>query len=445
MLSFEPNVVVIDDKPDEVKGIIDYYREKGIGCKYFNSSRTSEDTFPEKTYSDVSIVFLDLYFTESRYDFDAELCVNWIETIIPQKSFYVLVIWTREIDHQEEILELLRKKRLSPLKYIIHNKTEFISPDQKIEKYNFSNLMSEINTALDHTPALSEIGLWKRNIKSASNKVIGGLTKDFNQELFNTKLKKLIIGHGGTSLIRSTDSKRKRKVLFDALDRVLISNTSELSEYLENPSDQIYNISPLDIRGEIDKELNSWFFFKLENDISRECILPGLISRFTNSNLQKTYSIQDDKKIAPKLSTQKENNSLKITDIVVVLTRPCDIAQDKYGKNIKLLSGIKINNPLRYNEDNLNPKQKKNKNQYLNKLILNAELPDSCKLYDHLYFSDEEQDIALLFDFRYIFSIPEKIFMDEFENIKIFNKELLSEIQVEYSSYSSRLGITQIT
>ena len=68
----------------------------------------------------------------------------------------------------------------------------------------------------------------------------------------------------------------------------------------------------------------------------------------------------------------------------------------------------------------------------------------SVKLYDHLQFSEEENDIAIIFDYRYVFSVPEKMFIDKFENIKVFNKELLSEIQVEYSSYSSRLGITQI-
>ena len=66
------------------------------------------------------------------------------------------------------------------------------------------------------------------------------------------------------------------------------------------------------------------------------------------------------------------------------------------------------------------------------------------KKYEHLYFNDTDNDITILFDFRYSFSVPEKLFVEKFKNIKVFNKELLSEIQVEYSSYSSRLGITQI-
>lgn len=70
--------------------------------------------------------------------------------------------------------------------------------------------------------------------------------------------------------------------------------------------------------------------------------------------------------------------------------------------------------------------------------------PGSIKIYDHLHLNDEKNDITILFDFRYNFSVPEDIFKTQFDNIKIFNKELLSEMQVEYSSYSSRLGITQI-
>ena len=74
----------------------------------------------------------------------------------------------------------------------------------------------------------------------------------------------------------------------------------------------------------------------------------------------------------------------------------------------------------------------------------NGTMPDSTKVYDHLQLNNEDNDVALVFDFRYIFSVPEKIFIEKFNNLKVFNKELLSEMQVEYSSYSSRLGITQI-
>lgn len=430
MLTFEPNVVVIDDKPDEVKGIIDHYRKQGIGCRYFNTDKVSNDTYPDKTFSDASIVFLDLYFSDDINSFDAELCVDWVGSIIPEKSFYILIIWTREIEHQQEILDLLKKRHLLPFKYIIHNKTDFISSNQEKEKYNFEELMVEINSALDHTPALSEIGIWKRNIKSASNRVIGGLTKDHNPEIFKNKLQKIIVSQGGTFVYTCKDINRKRGILFEALDNVLISNAG-VRELNENNigDDDLYNIGeqqpPI-----FDRELNSWFHFKLNNSIPKETISAGLLCTNEESHWKDLYSIQKDERIN-KIISKQENTEAEIENIALLINRPCDIAQRKYGNNLKLLSGIKISNPVR---------KENAKKEFLKGDVL----PDSCKLYDHLYFSEEEPDVALLFDFRYVFSVPEKVFIDKFKNIKIFNKELLSEIQVEYASYSSRLGITQI-
>ncbi|WP_298421131.1 hypothetical protein [uncultured Kordia sp.] len=112
----------------------------------------------------------------------------------------------------------------------------------------------------------------------------------------------------------------------------------------------------------------------------------------------------------------------------MIISRPCDIAQNKYGRNLKLLGGLLILNPIR----------KKNKLKGKNAM------PLSLKIFDHLYLDEERNDCTLIFDFRYAFSLPPNVFHERFNKMKIFNKELLSEIQVEYSSYSNRLGITQI-
>jgi len=91
MLSFEPNIVVIDDKQDEIQGILEQYGEQGIGCKFFNADLYEGDSMPDAPYSDVNLIFLDLFFSETK--FDAELCSNWVQSLIPEKSFYLLIIW----------------------------------------------------------------------------------------------------------------------------------------------------------------------------------------------------------------------------------------------------------------------------------------------------------------------------------------------------------------
>lgn len=419
---FEPNVIVVDDVKDEINGILEIYSSKNIGCKLFNPDLIDGDTMPEKPFADVSLIYLDLFYSNK---FDAEQSCNWVRTIIPEKSFYIIVFWTKDPSKAKEVLELLIKKNRTPFLYFIETKSNYLA-DSKI--YDFNLLIDKIDKECSATTAIEEILLWKKSIKLATNEVLGHLAKQPNN--ISEKLKKIILSHGGKSIIEF-DEHQKRNILFDALDIVLTSNTKKnvLDEVSELNKLELYNlIEPVNV--EPDKELNSWFHFKLQSEIKPGHIIPGLICEFQVNNWEKIYSIQDDKNVAEYISRQNIQNTI-ISNITLVLSRPCDIAQKKFGKNIKLLSGLKITNPIR--------KEKGNKD-----FQGSSTKPDSLKIYDHLYFSEKEMDVTLMFDFRYSFSVPEDVFVNEFTSIKIFNKELLSEIQVEYSSYSSRLGITQI-
>lgn len=428
MISFEPNIVVIDDKYDEIAGIVRYYHSNGSGCKFFNADIVDGDNMPETNYSDVNLVFLDLFLEGDK--FDAEQCSNWVKSLIPEKSFYLLIIWSKDPSHADEVMAKLQIANRLPFTLFVENKTDY--PSANDEKYNFDELFRKLNHVFNDIPALGEMAIWKKNVKFSSNQVIGSLTKTIDPEAFNNKLKKIIISHGGASIKISTDNNRKRSILFDALDSVLISNPNIFQDAIsEINNENLYDLQNV-INPAIDKELNSWFHFKLNNEIVKGFIIPGLIAYNNHTLFRKIYSIQDDPKLEKLFLKQNEENVV-IQDVVLVMSRPCDIAQNKFGKNIKLLSGIILKNAFRHPTG-------KNKGE----IYFNDKLPDSIKKYEHLYFNDIDNDITILFDFRYSFSVPEKIFNEKFENLKIFNKELLSEMQVEYSSYSSRLGITQI-
>lgn len=419
---FEPSVIVVDDVQDEINGILEIYSSNNIGCKLFNPDLFEGDIMPEKPFTDVTLIYLDLFYSDK---FDAEQSCNWVRKIIPEKSFYVIVFWTKDPSKANEVLELLIKKNRTPFLYFIESKSDYL---EGATKYNFSTLVAKIQKSCSDTPAIEEILLWKKSIKLSTNEVLGHLAKQPNN--IAEKLKKIILSHGGKSII-GFDEHQKRNILFDALDIVLTSNTKKnvLDDVSELNKSKLYDLTT-PVKAEPDKELNSWFHFKLQSEIKSGHIIPGLICEFQDNNWKKLYSIQDDKDVTEYISKQSAA-STKISNITLVLSRPCDIAQKKFGKNIKLLSGLKITNPVRKANE---------------KMEFQGGSPklDSLKLYDHLYFGEDENDVTLMFDFRYSFSVPEDIFAKEFTNIKIFNKELLSEIQVEYSSYSSRLGITQI-
>lgn len=426
MKFLEPNIIVVDDKKEEVEGIIQHYNELGLGCKFFNSNLFEGDTYPDKNYSDVNLLFLDLFYSEQP--FDAELCANWVQSIVPEKSYYILILWTKDIGKATEVLEQLKKVYRFPFAFLVKSKSQYTSQTG----LNFSGLFKDIDEELEKISGLSEVLIWKKGIKASANEVLGNLAKNIYPNSFNNKLKKIIISHGGSHIKTSKDNSRKRFMLFDALDSILVSNAKKNSheEKISDLDDKtLYNLENME-EPVIDKELNSWFHFKIEKNLSAELIYPGLISEFQENDWKKLYSIHDDeiilKYIAPQIGT-----NIRVTSIALLLSRPCDIAQNKYGKNLKLLSGLKIVNPIR-------------KDGARKEFKAVSPKPDSIKIYDHLHLNEEESDITFLFDFRYNFSVPESIFKKDFKNIAIFNKELLSEMQVEYSSYSSRLGITQV-
>lgn len=428
MRYLEPNVVVVDDKIEEITGILKYFGNLGLGCKYFNSDQFEGDIYPTKCYSDVNLFFLDLYYSEMP--FDAEKCANWVQSVIPSKSFYILVLWTRDPANAESVQQELAKHDLIPYCCLVKVKNDFRIEGDGL--YDYSRLFEDLERELENLSALDEIQVWKKSVKLSSNIVLGHLTKNSDPIVFNEKLKKIIIRHGGISMKTNANFQRKRLILFDALDSILISNTKRniIDDTISDVNIQnLYNLENFEDPG-IDKELNSWFHFKLEKNLPNELIYPGLLCSFKQNDWKTLYSIHDDPIIMEYIREQTERN-VRISSIALLISRPCDIAQTKYGKNLKLISGLKFINPLR--KENIRKEFKKSSSNV-----------DSVKIYDHLYFSEEENDITLLFDFRYSFSIPENVFRTEFTNLKIFNKELLSEMQVEYSSYSSRLGITEI-
>lgn len=433
MINFEPNVAVIDDKFEEVKGIVNHYHNLGIGCKFFDAHLITGDTKPEKTYSDISLVFLDIYFSSNFADYNPEFCTGWIQSLLPPKSFYILIIWTTDTEKGEEVLTLLKQSNHNPFFHLIEGKKNFVSHG----KYDFTKLIKKIDEKFKELPVLYELDIWKRNLKIACNKLIRGLTRDFSHDQFIEKLQRIIIGHAGT-WIKSESEQLKREVLFEAFNQILNSNITDFAscpEINENNISGLYGSIPDNLGQNIDRELNSWFYFKLDNNSPEKTICSGQIAKMNHRFLRKVYSIKDDDKLNTKLNLQNSQNGVSIEEVVVVLTRACDFAQNKFGKNIKLMSGLLLINPYRHSSGKSKGKIHFNNSQ---------NLPDSCLLFDHIYLSEEFSNVAIIFDFRYVFSLPKDIYLEKFSKIKVFNKELFSEIQVKYSSYSSRIGITQI-
>ncbi|MBK6902088.1 MAG: hypothetical protein IPH04_04535 [Saprospirales bacterium] len=198
--------------------------------------------------------------------------------------------------------------------FFAEQKTDYQTQDG----WDFKKLRDSINVKLADYPELEELSNWKKNVAVSSNLVIGHLTSNNSPHTLKKKLQKIILGHGGTSLVRNPNNDFKRETLFEALDSVLISNTKGLipfNEISEGNTNDLYQI-PDSVQTDVDSKLNSWFHFKLHKaPLNQEVIRPGTICTFKNSLLKNYYNIQNDEHINKYLSHQIEKVNCRILQL----------------------------------------------------------------------------------------------------------------------------------
>jgi hypothetical protein len=103
--SLGPNIVIVDDKFNEVEGIVEFLAANNIGFKYLNSDTSDGDDHPEKTINTVKILFLDFYYNET---FDPEVVAGWIDAIVPEEHFYFLIAWSKHPEKLNLVLNELK-------------------------------------------------------------------------------------------------------------------------------------------------------------------------------------------------------------------------------------------------------------------------------------------------------------------------------------------------
>ena len=142
LLPSGPQIAIIDDRPDQVEPIIRALKDQEIGCLYFNAA-IDQDRHPRHPIDSIETIFLDLFYQEGLRDFDAELCAGWINSIVPAKHNFNLVIWTKDSNYVDPLLETLE---------LIHRKPIFHYPAQKNHymvngAFNINRLFSDLETS----------------------------------------------------------------------------------------------------------------------------------------------------------------------------------------------------------------------------------------------------------------------------------------------------------
>jgi hypothetical protein len=140
MIEFGPVIAIVDDKKEEVQGILDYLASQDIGFRYFDAD-IDEKNFPENHIESVELIFLDLYYSSA---FDPYQCAQWIDDIVPNNKQYELVVWSRDSHRTDELLSVLIEINKFPRFCITKQKSEAYETPEGIEKL-LKEVKSEIN------------------------------------------------------------------------------------------------------------------------------------------------------------------------------------------------------------------------------------------------------------------------------------------------------------
>ena len=207
---FGPKVAIVDDRPEEVAGIIDFMEENKVGYQYFNAD-IIENNYPLTTIESVELVFLDLYYSSK---FDPYQCAQWIDHIIPSKQLYELIVWSKDSNKTDEVISVLNHIEKTPRIVLTKQKNNFQDAE------GISRLIAEIKEDFQENRKETEEFI-AEIIEISENFVVLNCLLDSETEFYQIRrFEKSPLSHftnlktGGFMIVRITTEPGERKFEF---------------------------------------------------------------------------------------------------------------------------------------------------------------------------------------------------------------------------------------
>lgn len=148
----ETTVALIDDMPSDALPIQTALGERRISADFFEVN-LEEMQAPPQPIESIELVFLDLHYDPNiGLPFDPFRCAQSMKGIVPEGKRYVLVIWSRDTNKAQDVLDLLDDINLSPTQCYLKSKEEYSLADGR---YDVDRLISELNFDVG-TPSTTE-------------------------------------------------------------------------------------------------------------------------------------------------------------------------------------------------------------------------------------------------------------------------------------------------
>lgn len=413
ILPLNGRVVVIDDDKEEGLKLLTALSKHDVAAKYFTG--IDVDELPPKPLTDVRVVFFDIVLGTEGQPPKTKIskAIGVFKKIIDisQPIPYILFAWTKK-----------EKGLILPLLNGLGNNKPWITID--LEKsackneegeYKVSLIEKKLGEKSDEIKSLKAFFLWESLVNKSAGKIFNDFTTFYQyDDKWDDNLKGIIHhlakAKVGSDRIESMENKEKLREAFIIINSIF-------NDTLENnlKKDGLVEIGMID-QGNIDHLIANKINTKLHMLADDE------INNLHTGNL---YILSNRNHLIEKIIDKNaESKKQKIKDskpklVELDITPGCDYSQDK--KYVRLLSGILLKEEFKTNFKN------KDFNYNL------------CPI-----MGINGKNSYLLFDFRFIKSIPKEKLIRKTKPKYMIRKELLVDIQARLSHHINRPGFVSL-
>ena len=410
---FVNRAVIVDDKPEEIDGLIAELRNVDIAYESYLPSEFEEKSFKKNR----ELFFFDLFLNQQDGNEDPKGQISAIRGILKRNigkegGVYGIVLWTSHIKYLEDFKTALSKDRKmklynTPLFIVGLNKQQYL-------RNGYGSFLQDLNQEIEKDLAAYFFMTWGVSLRQARDTAIKDVyenTTDYNtqsEQLLNL-LHLLAQNHTGIPSKELANYNGLSSDAFKSFDDMLYSDliNSQKSEIKDIFEGHVYQKSQ-SLQEEIKQYafINTKLFIDSVN-ISQQEIVPGNVYEVIN----------------PEQYQKIDGASKKSKKIVIELTPPCDYSHKK--KLSRFVAGFMCECPS-----------------------------DQQKLYDTLQSLRGDFKYTLwpvmfndviyivVFDFRYLHSIPNNDVTDVTKYKVLFRTQhrIFADIIQKFSSHSARLG-----
>lgn len=421
IINFLESVLVIDDKPDDVKNLIAILESKGVAVTFYEPDKIKA----EKELKNRKLIFLDLYLDKTSTELKGHIAR--IRKILKDKigenfGTYGIVLWSAHVDEIEQLqekiqIDKLNKKYTPPLFLVGLDKTKYLRNGG-----DFSTLFEDINGALQKDPSATFFMEWYNSVKKAQDNSVSkiySLIPDYQKRTndFLCILKRIAINHTGIPSDQLANYPLHIDA-FKAFDDILHAELINCQKNGTNIfSKALKDFSKKDELPNIYAHINAAILID-GNNIDQNSVIPGNIYQ------QKIANCPFKTDIAP----------ANAKDIIIEITPPCDFSNN--GKRVKarVVGGFMI-------DAETDPMKLKTQ-------IEKLKCRKDC-FYSEIYpviTPNCSTPQIIIFDFRY-FGAEQDINLKDEQKYKILFRatpKLFADIIQKFSSHAARLGLSVI-